>query len=324
MESGEKIDGSAVAEVLSVISDLAEPLERSAVLERVGRAAAQSIDSDVGFVGLLDGPDHLRLTAVHGGHTSALETIRVERGRGLGGKVLAGCGPSSVREYVSSDSITHEYDTQISEEGLRGVLCLPLTVGSELAGVAYVSDRTPKIYTDVMVDRVLTAVESAKLALSLADRSRALTEAAIEAERARTARALDASVGEHLGHISAIAKTIAEDPNSSAALISQAVSLLENAGLATSALSGTFASVDHDYSVPSRRRSDADSPLSSRELEVVKFAAQGMSNPEIAEQLFLARGTVKAYMESVLRKLDARNRVEAVMVAARSGWLDDI
>jgi len=102
------------------------------------------------------------------------------------------------------------------------------------------------------------------------------------------------------------------------------VSLLENAGLATSALSGTFAHVDHDYSVPSRRRGDADSPLSSRELEVVRFAAQGMSNPEIAEQLFLARGTVKAYMESVLRKLDARNRVEAVMVAARSGWLDDI
>ncbi len=328
MELGEKIDGSAVAGVLQVISDLAEPLERSAVLERVGRAAAQSIDSDLGFVGLLDGPDHLRLTAVHGANTGALETIRVERGRGLGGKVLANGGPASVREYVSAESITHEYDTQISEEGLRGVLCLPLTVGTELAGVAYVSDRTPKVYTDVMVDRVLTAVESAKLALSLADRSRALTEAAVEAERQRTAQVLDASVGENLGHIAAIAKTIAEDPTSPPALIAQATSLLENAGQATSALSGVLSGPHPlraaDIDVPSRRQAGAESPLSSRELEVVQLAAQGMSNPEIAEQLFLARGTVKAYMESVLRKLEARNRVEAVMVAARSGWLDDI
>ena len=328
MELGEKIEGSAVAEVLQVISDLAEPLERSAVLERVGRAAAQSIESDVGFVGLLDGPDHLRLTAVHGANTGALETIRVERGRGLGGKVLANGGPASVREYVSAESITHEYDTQISEEGLRGVLCLPLTVGTELAGVAYVSDRTPKIYTDVMVERVLTAVESAKLALSLADRSRALTEAAVEAERQRTAQVLDASVGENLGHIATIAKTIAEDPTSSPALIAQAISLLENAGQATSALSGVLSGPSpnsaRDIAVPGRRPAATESPLSSRELEVVQLAAQGMSNPEIAEQLFLARGTVKAYMESVLRKLDARNRVEAVMVAARSGWLDDI
>lgn len=56
----------------------------------------------------------------------------------------------------------------------------------------------------------------------------------------------------------------------------------------------------------------------------IRLAAKGLSNPEIAAELFLARGTVKAYMETAFRKLAARNRVEAVMIAARSGLLDDV
>lgn len=320
MESQETTEGLGITEVLEVISDLAVPLERDAVLARVGRVVAESVDSELGFVGLLDGPDRLRLTGVHGGTTGALETLRVERGRGLGGKVLANGDPASVREYTSADSITHEYDTQIAQEGLRGVLCLPLTIGTELTGVAYVSDRIPKIYSDTMIERVLNAVEQAKIALAIADRSRALTDAAVEAERERTVQALDESVGENLNHILAIAQTIAADPVSSPALLAQASTLIQKAGLATDALSGSF----EELRIVSSPERLAESPLSRRELEVVQFAARGLSNPEIAEQLFLARGTVKAYMESALRKLEARNRVEAVMIAARAGLLDDI
>ena len=120
-------------------------------------------------MGLLDGPDKLRLTGVHGGETDALESLHVERGRGLGGKVLAEGGPSFVSDYTAADSITHDYDAPIAREGLAGVLCLPLVVSDDLIGVAYVSDRTPTTYSDVQLDRVLTAVESARLALSMAD-----------------------------------------------------------------------------------------------------------------------------------------------------------
>lgn len=307
-----------ITDALRTVEDLAAPLEREAVIDSIGRAAAESIGADLGFVGLLDGPDKLRLTGVHGGETDALESLQVERGRGLGGKVLAEGGADFVSDYAVADSITHDYDAPIAREGLAGVLCLPLVVSDDLIGVAYVSDRVPTVYSDVQLDRVLTAVESARLALSMADRSRQLTEAAIEVERERTAKALDASVGEHLGQILEIARAIAADPQSSSSLIAQASTIIETAGNASTALRGSVSGlVVPDAVVP-------PTSLTPRELEVVQLAARGLSNPEIAAELYLARGTVKAYMESVLQKLEARNRVEAVMIAARTGLLDGV
>lgn len=53
-----------------------------------------------------------------------------------------------------------------------------------------------------------------------------------------------------------------------------------------------------------------DGGLSPRELEVVKLTARGLTNTEIAAQLFIALGTVKTHLASVQTKLGARNRVE--------------
>jgi len=309
-----------LARTLTDVGELAEPLERDAILQRIGRVAAESVGADLGFVGLLDGADKLALTGVHGGETGALEALRVERGRGLGGKVLAEGSPSSVVEYANADSITHEYDEPIAEEGLSGVLCMPLSLGDELLGVAYVSHRVPTVYSDVMISNVLTAVESAKVALTIADRSRELTEVAVEIERQRTVSALDASVNGHLQAIVSVARTILADPSSSDSLMAQAASIVETAGRASTSFQ---LAADEMTPTPRQRPLSIGAELSSRELEVVQFAAKGMSNPEIGEALFLARGTVKAYMESALRKLGARNRVEAVMIAARGGLLDD-
>jgi DNA-binding NarL/FixJ family response regulator len=53
-----------------------------------------------------------------------------------------------------------------------------------------------------------------------------------------------------------------------------------------------------------------DGGLSPRELDVVKLAAKGLTNAEIAAQLFISVGTVKTHLGSVQTKLGARNRVE--------------
>jgi len=53
-------------------------------------------------------------------------------------------------------------------------------------------------------------------------------------------------------------------------------------------------------------------PLTPREHEIIRRAARGESNAEIASAIFLAPTTVKSYVQSALCKLEARNRVEAV------------
>ncbi|MEU8521667.1 response regulator transcription factor [Streptomyces sp. NBC_01216] len=63
------------------------------------------------------------------------------------------------------------------------------------------------------------------------------------------------------------------------------------------------------------------SPLSARESEVLRLAAQGLDAPEIARKLFLSAGTVRNYLTTVVTKLNARNRMDAVRIARDAGWL---
>ncbi len=55
-----------------------------------------------------------------------------------------------------------------------------------------------------------------------------------------------------------------------------------------------------------------DEPLSERELEVLNHIASGSTNAEIARKLFVSVGTVKSHTGNIYRKLDARNRAEAI------------
>jgi LuxR family maltose regulon positive regulatory protein len=57
-------------------------------------------------------------------------------------------------------------------------------------------------------------------------------------------------------------------------------------------------------------------PLSERELEVLRLFAQGLTNQEVADRLILSLGTVKAHSSNIYRKLDVRNRAEAIVRAS--------
>ncbi|RIV38079.1 DNA-binding response regulator [Micromonospora radicis] len=61
--------------------------------------------------------------------------------------------------------------------------------------------------------------------------------------------------------------------------------------------------------------------LSSREREVLVLLAQGLSNAEISQQLFISEGTVKTHVYRVFAKIGCENRVQAAMLAQRSGLL---
>jgi two-component system response regulator DesR len=62
-------------------------------------------------------------------------------------------------------------------------------------------------------------------------------------------------------------------------------------------------------------------PLTKREREVLRVAAEGLPLKEIGRRLFLAHGTVRNYLSTILRKTGTRNRLEAIRRAQRDGWL---
>ena len=62
-------------------------------------------------------------------------------------------------------------------------------------------------------------------------------------------------------------------------------------------------------------------PLSKREIEVLQLIAQGLSNREIGERLFLALDTVKGHNRRIFGKLQVKNRRQAVYKAQQVGLL---
>jgi DNA-binding NarL/FixJ family response regulator len=63
--------------------------------------------------------------------------------------------------------------------------------------------------------------------------------------------------------------------------------------------------------------------LTSREREVLQLLAQGLSNAEIGTQLYIGETTVKTHVTRVLQKLDVRDRAQAIVVAYRTGLVDE-
>jgi DNA-binding NarL/FixJ family response regulator len=83
---------------------------------------------------------------------------------------------------------------------------------------------------------------------------------------------------------------------------------------------------DHGHAVlaPERlapRMPDAAGGLTPRQSEIMFMLVEGKSNKEIAREIKVLEGTVKLHVRVILHKLGVRNRTEAVLAAARSGYL---
>ncbi len=65
-----------------------------------------------------------------------------------------------------------------------------------------------------------------------------------------------------------------------------------------------------------------DSPLSRREQEVLEALAEGLSNRDIGHQLYVSEHTVRFHVRSILEKLGATSRTQAVVLGARAGLLE--
>ena len=92
-------------------------------------------------------------------------------------------------------------------------------------------------------------------------------------------------------------------------------------------LSDLLAALDFAFSSPSSFSSnraniqEIDSRLSAREIDVLQSINLGLSNDAIAQNLFISVSTVKTHVSSILRKLNASNRVQALSIAREQGLL---
>jgi len=67
--------------------------------------------------------------------------------------------------------------------------------------------------------------------------------------------------------------------------------------------------------------SEGVSPLTDREREVLAASVNGATIEDVAHKLYLSEGTVRNYLSTAIKKLEARNRVEAARLAEEKGWL---
>jgi len=76
----------------------------------------------------------------------------------------------------------------------------------------------------------------------------------------------------------------------------------------------------------SKKREEIGDILSEREIDIIRLAAKGMSNHEIAEKVIISKRTVEGHMRSIFNKLGVGSRTEAVIYGLKKGWfaLDEI
>ena len=272
------------------------------LVARAVRELARRTRFPVAFGGLLD-DGVVHVTTIVGNRTRSLDGLRVRPERGLGGRAMMELRPRMTSDYGSSQQITHDYDVFVLGEGLRTLLAVPIVVAGRSRGVLYAG-----AWDDEQIGGITTA-PAMQVAQSVADELRIREEVERRLRAGAPASTpLQAGQQEQLRETFADLRSIAasiDDDELRARLARVEGRLLALSGEQTTTATGPSPVVR----------------LSPRETDVLSCAALGATNAEIASQLGLREGTVKAYLGTAMSKLDASTRHSAVARARRAGLL---
>jgi len=266
------------------------------------RELARRTRFPVAFGGLIE-EGVVSVTSIVGARTRSLDGLRVRPERGLGGRAMMELRPRMTSDYGSSQQITHDYDVFVLGEGLRTLLALPIIVQGRSRGVLYAGG-----WDEEQVGGVTTA-PAMQVAQSVADELRIRDEVQRRLQTSVTGSEVVAppqreELRESFAELRSIAASV-DDADIRARIAQVERRLVALAGEATPVTTGTVPTIH----------------LSPRETDVLACAALGSTNAEIASQLGLREGTVKAYLGTAMSKLDASTRHAAVTRARRAGLL---
>lgn len=263
------------------------------------RELARRTRFPVAFGGLIhDG--EVDITTIVGNRTRHLDGLQVRPERGLGGRAMIELRPRMTNDYRSSQQITHDYDVFVLGEGLRTLLALPIVVEGRPRGVLYAGAWEQSPIGDVTTAPAMSVVQRIATELRIRDEvERRLHEAAPPPVVASPQRE---DLRESFAELRSIAAELTDE------------SLRERIAAVERRLMGVAEPAQALDAEPAAH-------LSPRELDVLACAAVGSTNAQIATQLGLREGTVKAYLRSAMSKLDASSRHSAVVRARRAGLL---
>lgn len=268
-------------------------------LARVLAAFRSAARMDMAFGGrVLPEARGLEISELCGARTRSLANLVVRHGAGLGGKSLLLGRPVSVASYRSAQGITHVYDHAVSQEHLETVVALPIVVDNVPRMVVYLANRAQVALGDRWFDSFAPLVRRLERDIAVDDEVRRRLRAASELGPA--AQGLTRSdlleVDQELGEL---AEQVGDE--SLRARIEQLRARLAPA--------------------PALEPRRIEISLAPREVDVLAQVALGRSNREVAEQLGLLPNTVKSYLKTAMRKLDANNRVQAITAAREAGLI---
>jgi DNA-binding CsgD family transcriptional regulator len=248
------------------------------------------------------GGARLVLSELHNMRCELLRGIVIEPGIGLGGRVLQYRRPVAVDDYVESTSITHQFDRAVASDQIRAAIALPVRVHGAVRAVVYGAARTPTAFGERTVDAAMAVA------------TRLAHDIAVEEQvQRRVGRILQEQAHRAVGDLALTGRDMAE-LNAELVAIAAAVSdpdLRDRLVALSDRLSGGGAA----------KAARSMIRLSRREADVLIQLAAGCTNQEIADRLSILPTTVKTHLRNAMRKLGARNRVEAVSAARHVGVL---
>ncbi|GLY78888.1 helix-turn-helix domain-containing protein [Actinoallomurus iriomotensis] len=163
-------------------SDLAGLRDLDAVLNAIVRRARQLLGADVAYMTLNDpsrGDTYMRVT--DGSISRAFQTLRLPLGSGLGGLVAQTGAPYASSGYLNDERFRHtgSIDGGVTEEGLVGILGVPMRLGERVIGVLFAADRSERSYAQEEVALLCSLAAHAAVAI---DNARLLQETRVTLE----------------------------------------------------------------------------------------------------------------------------------------------
>lgn len=266
------------------------------------RAALTSLKTATGipvtmFASVLP-ENKLQISAWVGLRTPALQNLIIDAGCGVGGRVFTTRRPVGVSDYTRAGVISHEYDKAIQDEGLHSLVAVPVIVHREVRGVLYVGVHSQVRLGDKVIEEVTMAARSLEqdLAINAAMRRSDGGRGAV----GKPGRVMNGAEWEQI-----------RSTHSKLRMLANRVE--------DEAIRKELEELCDQMVTPVRIKQTTK--LSARELDVLACVALGHTNVEAAEEMGIGAETVKSYLRSVMRKLGAHTRYEAVNAARRIGAL---